>query len=526
MTNKPLASRNSGNFYTHQRIGLFINDQIIQLIKARHRNIISIIDPFAGDGRLICWLIESAQRSGVDAFWKITLWDQNEAALREAKIRIDAMRHRTNAAIELSISCTNTFIHAQGHSEKFDMVITNPPWEGLKPDRRELGGLSEVGREKHIHMLKALDQKLAKIYPNSQPIKKFAGWGTNLSRVGLELSIQLLRPGGELAIVLPSSTFADQVSSPLRRWVVENTAIQSIGYFPAEARLFEHVDQASMVFTGVKVPKAKQSFPVYSFDHNSSSYDMQRLTFSADTWSASDYCIPFAIRGDAQGFLDSVLSFPTWGELEKSNDQFWAGRELDETGLEAKLSSSGTYRFVKGRMVGRFQLVEPVTKRIVSKDVPVPSTADMYRIAWRDVSRPTQRRRMQATVICPGYVTGNSLNIALFKNQDEHAALALLAIMNSLVFEIQVRMRSSTSHISLGVTRGVRLPDIGNRKIAKNLSFIAAQCLKNPRDHESILEVIVAKAYGLSKDAFESLLTSFPKINSKDAESILGCQAW
>lgn len=526
LARKSLISRATGSFYTPEVIGLFINKQIIPLLKARSNKIISVVDPFAGDGRLICWLIERAQQEGINALWKISLWEQSEEAISEAKERINAMQRHTGVAIELSVVCTNSFDYASGYANQFDLVITNPPWEALKPDRRELEELSEVDCNAYIAHMKSLDQHLTKMYPHSQPTKKFAGWGTNLSRVGLELSIKLLKPNGQIAIVLPSSTFADQVSVPLRRWVVENTTIESVGYFPAEARLFKHVDQASMVLIGVRKQTEVQRFSLCPFDYNSSSYGLQQFVFSLDAWRANDFCIPFAIHGNAQGFLDSISSLPTWAELENLSHHFWAGRELDETGLEAKLSSNGKYRFIKGRMVGRFQFMESATKRIAIKNIRVPRTADMHRIAWRDVSRPTQRRRMQATMIEPGFVTGNSLNVALFENQDEQAALALLAVVNSLVFEVQVRARSSTSHISLGVVRGVRIPDIQNRIISRQLSSVAMHCLKKPGHHETALEVAVAKAYGLSKKTLISLLPSFPGISSEEVNGILDSPAW
>jgi len=526
ISKKTLVSRATGNFYTHELIGDFINNQVLPLLKAISHKIISVVDPFAGDGRLVCWLIESAQREGIDAHWKISLWDHNKSALDEAKERVLAMQIRTGVKIELSIVCTNSFEFAQKYEKKFDVVITNPPWEALKPDRRELECLSEIDRESYIGRMKLFDQRLAKTHPQSQPTRKFAGWGTNLSRVGLELSVNLLKHGGQLAIVLPSSTFADQVSAPLRQWVVENTTIESIGHFPAEARLFEHVDQGAMVLVGTRQSTAIQRFLLHSLAPNSLDYGSQMLELSLKVWQSSGFCIPFAIQGNAQVFLDSISAFSTWAELESSDCGFWAGRELDETDINAKLSSTGKYRFVKGRMVGRFQFVEPVTKRIAVQSTRVPRTADMHRIAWRDVSRTTQRRRMQATMIEPGYVTGNSLNVALFENQDEQMALALLAVINSLVFEVQVRLRSSTSHVSLGVVRGVRIPDIRNGDISGRLSAMSKRCLNNPGQHEADLEATVAKEYGLTKKTFASLLPSFPKIRAEEAISILNSSVW
>lgn len=526
LASKSLVSRATGSFFTHEEIGRFINSQLIPLLKAVKRKTISVIDPFAGDGRLVCWLIESAHHAGIEVTWQVSLWDHNSAALAVAAQQLDALRSRTGVNIGQSIVCANSFDLAHRHQSQFDIVITNPPWEALKPDRRELAELTTADRDNYVDRMRAMDQKLARMYPNSQPTKKFAGWGTNLSRVGLEVSLKLLASNGHLGIVLPSSTFADQVSTPLRRWAIERLSLDCVGYFPAEARLFENVDQASMALIGTRVSAPAQRFHLHMFDSGSRSYQSQELNLSLDTWRTNDYCIPFAIKGNAQVFLDSIATLPTWTELEDANCGFWAGRELDETGIEARFTKAGKYRFVKGKMIGRFQLLEPATKRVAAKNFQIPKSADTYRIAWRDVSRPTQRRRMQATMIEPGYVTGNSLNIALFENQDKQVALALLAVVNSLAFEAQVRARSTTSHISLGIVRGVRVPDIRNKKVAERLSFAALRCLSSPGRYEPELEAVVAKEYGMGKDALASLLPSFPKISDTEANTIMASSAW
>lgn len=526
LANKSLVSRATGSFYTHAEIGQYITRQLISLLKGTTRKTISIIDPFAGDGRLVCWLIEAAHHAGIKAKWQISLWDRNGAALATAAQQIDALQRRTGLAMRHSLVCTNSFDLASRHEGRFDIVITNPPWEALKPDRRELAELTATDRINYVDHMRAMDQRLASMYPNSQPTKKFAGWGTNLSRVGLEASLKLLANGGHLGIVLPSSTFADQVSAPLRSWAVERLRIDAAGYFPAEARLFDNVDQASMALIGTKALVPEQRFHLHIFDPDSGEYQSQKLNFQFDKWRANGCCIPFTIRGNAQEFFDSISTLPTWANLEDADCGFWAGRELDETGIEAKLTNAGRYRFVKGKMVGRFQFLEQATKKAATRNFRIPRSADRYRIAWRDVSRPTQRRRMQATMIAPGYVTGNSLNVAMFENQDKQTTLALLAIVNSLAFEVQVRARSTTSHISLGVVRGVHVPDIRHKKVAERLSAVALRCLSSPGRHEPELEALVAKEYGLGKDALASLLLSFPKVTDTEAAAIMASSAW
>src|SRR5439155_12018028 len=148
----------------------------------------------------------------------------------------------------------DSFLAGQHSLGSYDFVLTNPPWETLKPDRRELEQLGPAGRESFEQALRSYDRTLAKLLPNSQPDSKFSGWGTNLSRCGLELSLSLTKPNGLCGIVLPASLFSDLVSARLRRWAFHEATPKALFYYPAEARLFERVDQpcVSAVFARIQ----------------------------------------------------------------------------------------------------------------------------------------------------------------------------------------------------------------------------------------------------------------------------------
>jgi len=87
---------------------------------------------------------------------------------------------------------------------------------------------------------------------------------------------------------------------------------------------------------------------------------------------------------------------------------------------------------------------------------------------------------------------------------------ALLAVMNSIAFEVQVRALLATAHISLGVVRRVFIPDLTNRRVVLSLSSWVDKCLSGDLNASIDFEVAVAKAYGIAKRRFRQLLTFFP----------------
>ena len=245
---KNLASRAMGRFYTHELIGKRLVRTLLKAYQFNGYTKIKLADPFCGDGRLICWLLEEINSYKIqnDCIWQIELWDCDEVALDKAKQNVTNLAKGLNLEIIVEAVLGDTFKYAQEHFGKFDIVVTNPPWEVIKPDRRELKKLSEESAAKYIVHLKHHDKLLTKLYPLSQPLRKFAGWGTNLARCGTEIALRLTASQGICGLVSPASLIADQVSSRLRHWIFREHSICDIAYYPAEAKLFDQVDQPSI----------------------------------------------------------------------------------------------------------------------------------------------------------------------------------------------------------------------------------------------------------------------------------------
>lgn len=525
---KDLLTRVTGRFYTHNIIGKHLIGALLR-DWAPCNDLIRVVEPFCGDGRLIVLLLESIARaeSLSRRRWQITLWDCDTRAIEEAKKRVRVAAAELNLNVEVQALSGDTFTRAPEQFGQFDVCVTNPPWEVLKPDRRELGILSPENAEEYIALLKQHDSLLRSLYPLSAPLKRFSGWGTNLARCGTELCLRLLADGGVAGIVSPASLLGDQMFVKLRRWIFTEHSISDIAFYAAEARLFDKVDQPSITVVASRSEQNGTTPVLWTYGKD---LDRKSMVVTPEAWRSladENWVVPL------QFGLDLIRFQAKWQDLQKFVDlegdgaeDLWAGRELDETDHQSFLADRGEYLFMKGRMVKRFGLAESPDKFVRVDGPRVPESADHYRLVWRDVSRPNQKRRMHATIIPPGQVTGNSLNVAYFRDDDLQKLKALLAIVNSFVFEAQIRSYLATGHISLGAVRQGRVPPLGVGPQVRRLVELVDRCLSDDAEALIAIEVAVARLYGLAQAEFGELLTSFAKLEREEVTLLLADPEW
>ena len=524
---KNLAQKNTGKFYTPETIALPLIEKTLKAAQIKERRgRIRIIDPFCGDGRLIAWMLPFL--NGIKAPIEIHLWDYDDDAVSCAATKIKSLGKTLNLKLDVVAKKADSFSEFfENWENRFDIVITNPPWEVVKPDPKDLAHVTKEKREKYTQSLKEFSNRLLRDFPLSRPTKAYGGWGVNLARVGTELSVRLVREGGVGALVTPATIFADQNSYELRKWMFDHNCISEIDVYPAELKLFTGVDQPSVSFI-LKKQTAQGSLKIVNHEKggNPNAHTLQEIEKLLET---TDYILPIAIASNPSHLeiLTSLSDFAQLSELENESG-VWMGRELDETNYQSWLSQQGTYRFVKGRDIDRFNLT-PTAQMFVNEQVlktDIPTSANYHRIVWRDVSRPTQKRRVIATIVPPGYVTGNSLGVLHIRSQHNAEGLtALLGLMSSFVFEFQLRAYLATAHVSAGVLRKVRVPD-WNKNFVSKVSRLVTNRMSGDLHAEYQLEINIAQAYGLDRNQFGEILTAFPKVSENERAALLNPTLW
>ncbi len=533
-----LLIKSTGKFYTPKFLGERLVDTVLTVVsRIEHNGELAVIDPFCGDGRLIVWLLERASIFPclTNRSWRIEIWDCDEQAVIQAKQAIEQTANHLGISFTLKAFVHDGFAYflsqfrnRQPCSEfQFDITITNPPWEVVKPDRRDIKILDEQTESIYIDSLRKLSKKLQRNFPLSTPRKMFAGWGVNLARVGLEVAVHLTKTHGVTGIVSPASFLSDQNSETLRKWLLTNHAIKYIDYFPAETRLFEGVDQDCVNIT-IQVNSPRQKTFIYKFDKHLQCIEYhQELQLPEKLLKSNNHVIPVSSNKSQLNYLIRFSELQTLGDLQGNCEgQLWTGRELDETGHTSYLSLQGYYPFLKGKMIERLTSINQPSLFIHPENGPsIPPSVKYPRIVWRDVSRPTQKRRVQATIIPENWVTGNSLGVAHFRTNDFSRLYPLLGIMSSLPFEFQVRSMLSTAHVSVGVLRKTRIPPI-TPELTTKLVLMVERRLAGDLAAELEIEIVVAQAYGLEREDLAEIMKSFPKLTLEERQNLLDHPRW
>ncbi|WP_102959402.1 N-6 DNA methylase [Mangrovicella endophytica] len=524
---KTLTERVAGRFYTPAQLADDIAEQMVSALKTTGLTKVVATDPFCGDGRLVMALLSVAARNSKLAKlpWVIELRDREAAAAKTAGDHVRAAALRLGMDVETVVIVGDTF--ASDLSPRFDFVITNPPWELLKPDSREIKHLTLKDAERYKTDLRAASRVLDNRFPDARADGAWGGWGTNLARCGWDLCMSIARKGGVVGVILPATIMGDQSSVPMRRKAFSSGTLVDAAAYPSEARLFDRVDQSVVALTMRVGGRVSASGRIRCFDANRLPAGEQTIMLKAPAMEARGWTIPTGRPAGVHELADLFVGMSTLQSLEgEGATDLWLGRELDETRISEKLVAGSSHPFIKGRMIARHGIVDEPTMSVRPALCGGFHSAARPRAVWRDVARATSKRRMIGTVIPAGWVAGNSLHVACYRDGDPDRTLALHALLSSFVVEAQVRERLRTGHMSLGVVRQARIPTL-DASLIKSLSSLARGAMHGGGvPAERRLEISVAKAYGLDRDDMARLLDDFPKLEEWEREALTSVAAW
>lgn len=473
-------------------------------------------------------------------------------------------------------------IHEQGG---FDVILGNPPWEKWKPNSQEFFEEYEPGfrdlptqeaKKKIEELMKrkgvkyAWEAKLREYeffseiyrerytYQSADANGKSVSGDLDLYKIFTERAHQLLKGGGMCGFVVPSGIYTDLGAKGLRTMLFEHSKIKALYSFENKGHAIFPDVHASYKFVLLVYEKGgkTKSFPCAFFLHgkedlnkateNPTIMEIDFVKKSCPTsWGVLEIKNP-----KAKEILSKLLKYPSLGEkIEDAwNVEMQSGFHMTN---DSHLFKTGLYGIpmLEGKNIEQFthKWKEAPTPRykILEKDItanlkPEKIYYKNYWMAYRDVASSTNYRTVISTIIPPGYVCGNTINIVRLSNLKYLCFLC--GMMNSFVIDFFMRQKVS-AHVNMFSFLETPIPRLSSGKefdaiVRKVVQLVAVtpefdtlkrevgveHALTNENDRmqaRAQLDAMVAKLYGVTKEELEFILKQFPIADEKQKEMVL-----
>ena len=348
----------------------------------------------------------------------------------------------------------------------FDAIIANPPWETLKPEAKEFfADYSNLVSKKNM-TIKAFEQEQTRLLQDAETLDawraylsrfphqsayfraapqfqhqsavvggKRTGTDINFYKLFVEQSFNLLRPGGQCGIVVPSGIYTDMGSTGLRKLLFTQGQVRAILAVSNERFLFEGVDHRFMyVFMTfekggqtttfdaafrINPREAVGPLQIDAFLNSSVQHLPMRLDvvrqLSPETLSVLEFRSPLDVM-----IAQKLLRFPTIGTPVADAWNFAAAREFDMT-MDSHLfrpePTPERLPLIEGKMFHQFAYTQTQPKYWIEEQEGraallgrTPDTGQKlpyqkYRLAFRDVARSTDERTLIGSPGVPGVAT-------------------------------------------------------------------------------------------------------------------------
>lgn len=386
----------------------------------------------------------------------------------------------------------------------FDAIITNPPWEILKPNSKEFFQQFSDDISKNTMRIEEFEEEKADLIANDTKVRRAwlaylsgfphvsewfrgatqfanqigevngrkAGSDINLFKLFTEQTYNLLRPDGRCGIVIPSGIYTDLGATQLRRMLYDRSRITGLFGFENRRAIFEGVDSRfKFVVLSFEKGGATAQFPVAFMRHDVAELtrfpadDSLRLSVKLIT-RLSPATVSLMEFNSAQdiAITEKLLRHPLLGEKHTGSWNVGFTREFDMTNDSDVFSTAPGKRrlpLYEGKMIWQFQhgYAEPRywvdaaagRARLLGREEDTGQTLDYqdYRLGFRDIAASTNERTLISTIIPPAF-HGNKLPTAKVWEDgkrliDRATQLFICALWNSFVVDWVIRLKVTTT---------------------------------------------------------------------------------
>lgn len=458
----------------------------------------------------------------------------------------------------------------------FDLIVGNPPWDTVSPNNSEFFTKyypqyrsintkpkkrikeAEILKDSTIHAdydlyLESFRDKLAfyKMYT-------MQGVGArDLWQLILERMLGLVSKGGVISVLVPSQILSNTGSAPMRKRILDTDMdIQQMYVFENRKKIFPIHRSYRFLLLTVRHADGPDMFKAGFYLHNLSSLD----TGKSESYKFHDISkdmirnvSPDTLRIPEIGgvyliILSKMSEYHTLGSESRDGWSVALSSGFQRTGDAYLLKEKGRgWPVLQGKNVHQFnhnfarpEFVAPIStglSREKRKRVFKGKSRQFYhsyRLAFRDISGPTNVRTILGAIIPPQRFHAHSMNsIVLTRNgtfedgndYNWHTAY-LCGILNSMSFDFAARSKAQMHTAS--IIKTLPIPSLTHydeiAELAAILSvgsdefegFAESMRIDNvslspyERIHATAkLDALVAHAYGLTRDEYQTILDSF-----------------
>ncbi|WP_414541283.1 Eco57I restriction-modification methylase domain-containing protein [Nostoc sp. CCY0012] len=391
----------------------------------------------------------------------------------------------------------------------------------------------------------------------------------NLYFLFVEQCFNLLRSGGECGIVVPSGIYTDLGTKQLREMLFTQTQVTGLFCFENRKEIFEGVHRSFkfVVLTFIKggtttnFPSAFMRLDVRELanfpNEESLHIDVENVRrFSPNSLSVMELKNEIEIQ-----ISEKMLQFQLLLETMNEKWNIVFRQELNMTSdsyLFKQQPGKDRIPLYEGKMIHQFthQFAEPrywVDEKEGRQSILGRNGIDKgqkldyqgYRLGFRDVARNTDVRTMIASLVPPHFFAGNTLILSqAFKNYDE--LLFINAVLNSFACDFVIRQKV-TAHCNMFYVYSLPVPRLtsGDKYFSEIVERAAKLICTTPEFDELAQEVglgshkngvtdeteraqiraeldgMIAHLYGLTKEEFAYILTTFPLVSDAVKEAAL-----
>jgi hypothetical protein len=437
-----------------------------------------------------------------------------------------------------SLEFPEVFFGADGREHPdagFDAVIGNPPWEMLRADGGARAGSTDADRSGVLRFTRDSGLYHAQSRGHANQYQLF-----------VERGLRLARPGGRVALVVPSGIAHDQGCAPLRHLLLRQSRVESLVGFDNRSGVFPiHRSVRFLLLTatrggettrvrcrfGLQDPAALDALGEAAEESEAGS------SFSFTPALLEQLSGPGLAIPDVRAPLDlailerMVREHPPLGAPAGWHVRF--GRELNASDDRKHFNTARRgLPIVEGKHLSAFAVNTAAATLRIAPDAAARlldrrNTFGRARLAFRDVASATNRTTLIAAIVPAGCVTTHTL-FCLRTRLSMDQQLVLCALFNSYPANFLVRLRVST-HVSLAVmdTVPVPRPHAGTAlyvELLRCAKLVTADPAHRPAAAD--MHALAARAYGLTHEEFAHVLSTFPLVPAEERQQALESPMW